>query len=227
VKKIIGSLFAIAICALVSSQAQGALIAEWQFNSGVPLPSTYHPEYGSESTTATLSATAGSSVSLQQITGTTLNQNTASSPNDALEFHTTGGGAGQNSLVLHITGTGLGSFVLTYATSDSTAATVQTWAYSLDGTTWTTASTVTATSSFATSTVDFSSFNSTLANQANVYFEDIFTIAGNGKNLSFDNIAINATAVPEPITYALAIFGLVFVGGGLGRFYLARLRRTA
>jgi hypothetical protein len=34
------------------------------------------------------------------------------------------------------------------------------------------------------------------------------------------------TAVPEPINYALAGFGLIFVGGSFGRFYLGR-RRSA
>jgi hypothetical protein len=34
------------------------------------------------------------------------------------------------------------------------------------------------------------------------------------------------TAVPEPINYALAGFGLIFVGGSVGRFYLGR-RRSA
>lgn len=32
--------------------------------------------------------------------------------------------------------------------------------------------------------------------------------------------------VPEPTTYALTLFGLVFIGGGVGRFCPGRLRRT-
>lgn len=33
---------------------------------------------------------------------------------------------------------------------------------------------------------------------------------------------LNVTAVPEPITYALPVFGLIFLGGTVGRLYLAR-----
>ena len=33
-----------------------------------------------------------------------------------------------------------------------------------------------------------------------------------------------ASPVPEPVSYALALFGLVFVGSGVGRFYLGRRR---
>ena len=36
--------------------------------------------------------------------------------------------------------------------------------------------------------------------------------------------SLDVTAVPEPIIYALACFGLVFVGGTAGRFYLKSLR---
>src|SRR5207245_2391555 len=106
-----------AVCALVSRQARGALVAEWQFNSysgGTPSPT---PDFGTQSGTATLTATAGTSVSLTSVAGTPLNQNTASSPNDALEFGSTSGSSGQNSLTLHISGTGLQNFVLTYASS--------------------------------------------------------------------------------------------------------------
>ena len=43
-------------------------------------------------------------------------------------------------------------------------------------------------------------------------------------NISFGGTTI--TPVPEPINYALAGFGLIFVGGSTGRFYLNR-RRSA
>jgi hypothetical protein len=54
-----------------------------------------------------------------------------------------------------------------------------------------------------------------------------------GSNLGGQTVTVNIrfggttiTPIPEPITYALAVFGLVFVGVGAGRFYLAR-RRSA
>jgi len=54
------------------------------------------------------------------------------------------------------------------------------------------------------------------------------TGTGNPGDVSFDNFAFNAgvTPIPEPIHLAMGIFGLIFVGTGAGRFYLARLRRA-
>ena len=43
--------------------------------------------------------------------------------------------------------------------------------------------------------------------------------------LDFQNF--NITAVPEPINYGLAGFGLIFLGGSAGRFYLGRRRVVA
>jgi len=50
--------------------------------------------------------------------------------------------------------------------------------------------------------------------------------SGNG-TLMFDNFNFSSgvTPVPEPIHHAMGIFGLIFIGTGAGRFYLARLRR--
>ena len=47
-------------------------------------------------------------------------------------------------------------------------------------------------------------------------------------NVNFDDVNFSATVtpVPEPINYALASFGLIFLGGGAGRFYLARRRSS-
>jgi hypothetical protein len=56
----------------------------------------------------------------------------------------------------------------------------------------------------------------------------VFTLVGtltgtaNANNINFSSFSI--TAVPEPINYALAGFGLIFVGVGAGRFYLGRRR---
>ena len=54
-----------------------------------------------------------------------------------------------------------------------------------------------------------------------ITFTDTLTGQGTGhsESVSFDNIIV---AVPEPINYALAGFGLIFVGGMAGRFYLGR-----
>jgi hypothetical protein len=54
------------------------------------------------------------------------------------------------------------------------------------------------------------------------------TATGSPGDLSFDNFVFNSsvTPIPEPIHLAMGIFGLIFVGTGAGRFYLARLRRA-
>lgn len=57
-----------------------------------------------------------------------------------------------------------------------------------------------------------------------------FSIAVTGSveksgSITFSDVQLNAmTVVPEPITYAMAVFGLVFVGGSAGRFYVSRRR---
>jgi hypothetical protein len=59
-------------------------------------------------------------------------------------------------------------------------------------------------------------------------FSGTFTLVGTlsgtatGDNINFSDFSI--TTVPEPVNYALAGFGLLFVGVGAGRFYLGRRR---
>jgi hypothetical protein len=198
----------VGLMSLVASQsAQGALIAEWQFNSySSGALSGYHPEYGSQSGAATADMAVPFHQTFASITGTTLNENVASSPNNNALQSTAGGGAGNPTLILHITGTGLGGFVLNYA-SESSSAMVQNWAYSTDGTTYTPFTTRTALTTWGALTVDFSTVTG-LDGKADVYFRDIVTAGGNGSTIAFDNISISA--VPEPVTAALGIFAGVF-----------------
>jgi hypothetical protein len=51
--------------------------------------------------------------------------------------------------------------------------------------------------------------------------------AGSG-NIGFDNFTFSGgvSAVPEPVHYALGIFGLVFVGTSAGRWYCGRMKRA-
>jgi len=77
--------------------------------------------------------------------------------------------------------------------------------------------------SWAPGTVNFSG---SYDNLNSITFR-IYGWSTGGKQDSWvDNINLNGTVVPEPVTYALAVAGLVFVGGGVGRFYLGR-RRSA
>lgn len=206
----------------MSQSARGALIAEWQFDGYTGgVFSGHNPEYGSQSgATATASG-----VTLASITGTTLNQNAASTPNYALRM-STGVGGGTGSLILHVSGIGLSSFQITYASQDDGNRT-QTWAWSTDGVNYTALAggTRDATSASWTTTpltVDFSSVTA-LNGAANVYFQNTI-VFGNNQRVDFDNISI--TAVPEPVHYALAVFGLLFVSTGVGRWYHERVKRA-
>jgi hypothetical protein len=51
----------------------------------------------------------------------------------------------------------------------------------------------------------------------NIFFAD----------MSGTELIAGITPVPEPINIALSMFGVLFVGVGLGRRYLAQLRREA
>jgi hypothetical protein len=208
------------VWALVSSQALGALIAEWQFNSYAGgLTST--ADYGSQAGAGMTLAIANGTKDNQTIgTGTTLNQYLDSSPNNSLDiFHgPSGNNSKQDTLTIQLTGTGLSGFVLSYACKDTGGA-LNTWSYSLDGTTFNPVTTITPTSSYATYTVDFNGITA-LNNATTVYFRDSFNTTG---TLSFDNILV---AVPEPIHYALPLFGLMVIAGTAGRSYLGRLRKA-
>jgi hypothetical protein len=70
-------------------------------------------------------------------------------------------------------------------------------------------------------TVDLSSINGFTSSQPLTL---IGTLSSGSGIVGFDTIKLSAVIdpVPEPINYALAGFGFIFVGAGAGRFYLAR-----
>ena len=209
--------------ALISCPLRGALVAGWQFNSYTGTASTT-ADFGSQAGTASLTVAIGNGTkdTLGVGTGATLNQIAASSPNNSLNVvhGSSGNNSKQDTLTLQFSGTGLAGFILTYASVD-TAGALNTWAYSVNGTTFTAVTpTITPTTSYATYTIDFSGI-AALNNATTVYLQDSFNTSG---SLDFDNIQINP--VPEPIAYALPLFGLIFIGGTAGRHYLGRLRKS-
>jgi hypothetical protein len=219
------SLLAAGLLSLMASQsAQAALIANWQFDTyGGGALSAFHPDAGAQSATAIANASvAGSPLPvLSHITGTTVNQTTASAPNNALQVQS-GANGSSFTLTLQVSGTGLSGFVVTYASGDnSVPGYTQTWSYSIDGTTFTSLPTTinaanTTTFNGTAYTADFSAITA-LNGAANVYFRDTIAL-GNNDQVRFDNIAINA--VPEPVNVALGVFGFCAVVGGVGRRYL-------
>ena len=50
-------------------------------------------------------------------------------------------------------------------------------------------------------------------------------VSGGGGTSSLIRWELDITAVPEPVTMALGIFGVLFAGFGFGRRFLARARR--
>ena len=58
-----------------------------------------------------------------------------------------------------------------------------------------------------------------------LYFADL---SSGGGDATLNSWTLNIDVVPEPITYALVVFGLAFAGFGVRRYYLGRRRsRTA
>lgn len=119
----------------------------------------------------------------------------------------------------------LSALQISYYTRTTSTTPGQTWEYSLNnGTTWTSIGTVTATGTFAQYSFSISGLQ--VNSGSTVLFRDTFS-GGTGTSVDFDNIQISASPVPEPMNYALVAFGLVFIGGGAGRFYFRRMNRKA
>lgn len=219
------ALFAMAIVVLVSGQAQGAVIANWNFTSLAASPSTTLNADSSSSvtTTPTLVSTLG--------TGTTevrLNPGNGGS-GYALQYANTTTTSGANSTTFVITlkaSTALTGVNVSFASATAAASTMASkWGYSVSGgSTGTSAVETPNSASFVSYNNIFSAFN--MAANSTLTITVTFSGASPtlGRNISFDDISV--TAVPEPANYAMALFGLVFVGGTAGRFYLARRQQA-
>jgi hypothetical protein len=124
-------------------------------------------------------------------------------------------------------GSGLNNVVL----SDAGSANIHTYAsgalsgtYKPDGNN---ISPLGAASSFSanvgTETLDATFGNMSQNGTWTLYFADV--VAGGG-NETLNGWSLDITAVPEPVNVALAVFGVLFVGGAVCRFYLVRARSS-
>jgi hypothetical protein len=113
---------------------------------------------------------------------------------------------------------GLSGFIVQYAAHDTLSGT-QGWQWSTDNISWANpySSTLSLGGSWSVNTVDFSS-----ASGSTLYFQN--TVNSGFGYAAFDNFTV--TAVPEPINYALAAFGLCVGGISFGRRFVRKLTRA-
>ena len=115
--------------------------------------------------------------------------------------------ANGKSMVFQVSMTNLANLEISYATQRSSVAgfTTHQWDYSINGTSWTTGTTVSSIpTSFATSSLAIASG---LDNAATAYVRVTFTGGtDSGANTRVDNFQFNATAIPAP--GAVALIGL-------------------
>ncbi len=221
-----------AACVLSVSSAQGAVYAGyWTFPNNTTGPLTADAGSTPASVTASIAITTGTASYTQA--GTTTGD-PAPSPVASYSLHLSDAGAAPV-FTINLSGSGLSGLAATYElafqgfSSSATTRTI-TWTYSLNGgayTAFTPAQSDAVTGSgtvpdWGTSYSDYFSVAGFLT-ATTISFRGTFGAATTG-GAYFDNITL--TAVPEPINCAMAVFGLVFVGGSVGRFYLGR-RRSA
>lgn len=224
-----------AACVLSASSAKASVnVAYWTFATStttVVSGSTANGNAELANVTATLAVTTGTTAWSTATGGSTLNFPAAQGTAAATYALHASDSAAAPVITIEITGSGLSalsSYVLTYAGGSSSATTRNvTWAYSLNDTTFTTLQTDALTGTgagptYAVKTDNFSA-DTSLNGATTIYFRGTFGAATTG-GAYFDNIVI--AAVPEPTNYALAGFGLMFVGVGASRFYLGRRRST-
>jgi hypothetical protein len=228
VAKTAGNLLALAICALVSSRAHGAIItvANWTFpNRGTPVPP--------------INATSSTDTAGTPTLGGNLFTPDAGQPNTSyllgrLRFSgSTFLGFNNDTLTLTLTASANFTFTgLTYSTAASDSANngvvTENWAYSINGGSSTELGSVNVIRTLQAQTLNFS--QALTAGEQIVFTctvsDSPLPVNAGRQTLDFSGITLTASTVPEPINYALAGFGLVFVAGSAGRFCLGRRRST-
>jgi len=216
------AIIALAICALSISSAKAAVIAQWNLDAASQTASTVNGAFLSAASSLTVTPNTGSSLAFPT---------TGGNPNGYAELTGKLNTLGNSTFAFSITANAVQTLTsLTFdfiSTKNSVTGTLS-WTYKI-GTGGTVTSLGNVSLSGATWTPESLNLSSipNLSSGQQVFFVGTLTgvnggNSGNDSEIGFDNFTVNA--VPEPITYALAAFGLIFVGGGAGRFYLGRRR---
>lgn len=190
---------ALAQLLLTPSNASASLVAGWSFEGYDGTSTTVKADSGVQSGSALLafddfSGNTGSYTGINPVSGV----------NEGDDLAVKNDSNNGKSLTFKIMGAGYSDFVISYATRRSGFGfTDQKWAYSLNGTSFTTfgPAITPKTDDYGSETVNFSSIG-VLNDQANIYFRVALDGASSsGGNNRFDNIQINAdpavAAVPE------------------------------
>ena len=228
------ALTAVLACAaasvLVSNQANGALVVSALYNfTGSSLASADSDANSAAGSIAATGLTSGSGVSVgngNPAPGFSFAGSLPTSQNTGEYISFTVTATSGHAIDL---ATGSGTLTMSLAVS-ATPTLGLNWAVrsSVDGYASNLGTGTISSTTFSTGTTSFGSLGSSYDNLSSVTFRIYaYSTAGSTRNLYADNITLNdtiVTAVPEPTNYALAGFGLMFVGVGAGRFYLARRR---
>ena len=231
------------LCALlawvISAHTGQAALATWNFDTGADNTSAYAgaATYNANSYDHTLVSTPMPQLGVNNGGSGAGFSGTAFKGDVALTFIAqSGSGSSVNNSFFTLTlksAVPLGVFSISY---DAEAAKIgnsgfptgtSSWSYSINGGSFVNGPTATVPEdgNFHGTTVTFSGL--TINANDTIVFKDTLSgyASGNHNGASFDNIAVNGiTAVPEPVHYALAAFGLIFVGIRASRFFLPRTR---
>ena len=207
----------------------GGLIAAWtlegnnttQLTSGISPNTdvTYDPGY----VTGTLTGAGYANMGVVSAGVNTLNDPRTTPVNSANVIYGGNLGSGPMTLTIQLNNAaGLSGFIITYAAANVSSGT-QLWEWSQNGSSWNSpdSSTLSLGSSWSVNTVDFNTASPSLS--GTIFFRNTVN-SGSVGLAAFDNFQV--TAVPEPINYALAAFGLCVGGICFGRRFLRKLARA-
>ena len=215
-------LLAIVALTTFTAATQAALIAHWGFDTYTS--ADYGPVSPEDGLQLTANITVDPSVPANKLTsqpGTTLNDPRAvPAASQAIQFK--GPQANSGFITIHLSGSGLSTFFLTYAATRSQSGPQDNhWTYSIDG-----GATFTDVgvgqpplgsigTTYSVLTVDFAGI-SALDGAGDILLHGTFVSNPGGGTDDYDNFQILAQ-VPEPVNVALALFGIGIVGLKFGR----------